>query len=84
MPSSTWPDREVHRPGVVDAAKEITEDALVAAGLTKSKHDGIRKLAKGAITSKVTLVVTGASASAIEAVKAAGGSLTVTAAHLAE
>ena len=66
--------------GKLDISATITEDALVAAGLTKSKHDGIRILAKGAITSKVTLVVTGASASAIEAVAAAGGSLTVTAA----
>ena len=65
--------------GKLDASKDITEDVLVAAGLTKSKHDGIRVLAKGAITSKVTLVVTGASASAIEAVEAAGGSLTVAA-----
>jgi hypothetical protein len=33
-------------------------------------------LAKGEITTKVTLVVTGASASAVEAVKKAGGTLT--------
>ncbi len=70
--------------GKLDISATITEDALVAAGLTKSKHDGIRILAKGAITSKVTLVVTGASASAIEAVAAAGGSLTVTSAAAAE
>lgn len=70
--------------GKLDASQTITEDAIVAAGLTKSKHDGIRVLAKGAITSKVTLVVTGASASAIEAVAAAGGSLTVAAAEAAE
>ena len=63
--------------GKLDASQEITEDALIAAGLTKSKHDGIRVLAKGAITTKVTLSVTGASASAIEAVAAAGGTLTV-------
>jgi len=63
--------------GKLDISAEITEDALVAAGLTKSKHDGIRILAKGVITSKVMLNVTGASASAIEAVVAAGGSLTV-------
>ena len=65
--------------GKLYASAEINEDVLVAAGLTKSKHDGIRILAKGAITSKVTLVVTGASASAIEAVQAAGGTLTVAA-----
>lgn len=66
--------------GKLDAKVEITEDALVAAGLTKSKHDGIRILNKGEIKSAVTLNVTGASAAAIEAVKAAGGSLTVAAA----
>ncbi len=63
--------------GKLDAKVEITEDMLVAAGLTKSKHDGIRVLAKGEIKTAVRLNVTGASASAIEAVKAAGGSLTV-------
>ena len=66
--------------GKLDAKAEITEDVLVAAGLTKSKHDGIRVLNKGEIKSAVKLVVTGASAAAIEAVKAAGGSLTVAAA----
>lgn len=63
--------------GKLDAKSEITEDALVAAGVTSNKRDGIRVLAKGEITSKVTLVVTGASASAIEAVQKAGGSITV-------
>ena len=64
--------------GKLDAKVEITEDILIAAGLTKSKLDGIRVLNKGAITSKITIAVSGASAAAIEAVKAAGGSLTVT------
>jgi large subunit ribosomal protein L15 len=63
--------------GKLDAKAEITEDVLVAAGLTSTKRDGIRILNKGAITTKVTLVVTGASAAAVEAVAAAGGSLTV-------
>jgi large subunit ribosomal protein L15 len=63
--------------GKLDASAVITEDVLVAAGLTKAKHDGIRVLGKGTITTKVTLEVTGASASAIEAVAAAGGTLTV-------
>ena len=66
--------------GKLDIKADITEDVLVAAGLTKGKHDGIRVLNKGEIKSAVKLVVTGASASAIEAVKAAGGSLTVAAA----
>lgn len=70
--------------GKLDAKVEITEDALVAAGLTSSKRDGIRVLAKGEIKTAITLKVTGASASAIEAVKAAGGTLTVAEAAAAE
>ena len=70
--------------GKLDAKTEINEDALVAAGLTSNKRDGIRVLAKGEIKTAVTLKVTGASASAIEAVKAAGGTLTVAAAAAAE
>ncbi|WP_435256577.1 50S ribosomal protein L15 [Thioclava sp. FR2] len=65
--------------GKLDAKAEINEDALVAAGLTSNKRDGIRILNKGEIKSAVTLVVTGASAAAVEAVKAAGGSITVAA-----
>ena len=65
--------------GKLDAGGTITEDVLVASGLTSNKHDGIRVLAKGAITTKVTLVVTGASAAAVAAVEAAGGTLTVAA-----
>jgi large subunit ribosomal protein L15 len=64
--------------GKLDAGTEITEDALVAAGVTRRKRDGIRVLAKGAVTSKLMLRVTGASAAAVAAVAAAGGSLTVT------
>jgi large subunit ribosomal protein L15 len=70
--------------GKLNAAEEITEDALVAAGVTSNKRDGIRVLAKGEIKTAVRLNVTGASASAIEAVKAAGGSLTVKTAAAAE
>ena len=58
-------------------AAEITEDALIAAGVTKYKLDGVRVLAKGAVSSKLVITVTGASAAAIEAVAAAGGTLTV-------
>jgi len=64
--------------GKLDISAEITEDMLVAAGLTNHKRDGIRILNKGEITSKVTLKVTGASAAAVEAVAKAGGALTLT------
>ena len=69
--------------GKLDATAEITEDALVASGLVRRKLDGIRVLAKGEVTSKLSIVVTGASAAAVEAVTKAGGSLTVKAAPAA-
>ena len=66
--------------GKLDAKAAIDEDALIASGLVRRKLDGIRVLAKGEITTKVELSVTGASKSAVEAVEKAGGSLTTTAA----
>ena len=68
----------------LDAKAEITEDALVAAGVVRRKLDGVRVLAKGDFSAKVKLAVTGASKSAIEAVEKAGGSLTVASAPAAE
>ncbi|WP_317057088.1 50S ribosomal protein L15 [Roseovarius rhodophyticola] len=68
----------------LDAKKAITEDVLVESGLVRRKLDGIRVLAKGEVSTKLTLEVTGASKSAIEAVEKAGGSLTVAAAQAAE
>ena len=70
--------------GKIDASAAITEDTLVASGLVRRKLDGVRVLAKGDVTSALTLAVTGASKSAIEAVEKAGGSLTVAAAAAAE
>ncbi|MGR3484818.1 MAG: 50S ribosomal protein L15 [Paracoccaceae bacterium] len=66
----------------VDAGKlgaEITEAELVDSGLVRRVRDGVRVLGKGAVTSAIQLTVTGASMGAIEAVEAAGGSVTVTA-----
>ena len=65
----------------VDAGKldagSVTEETLVASGLVRRKLDGIRVLAKGEVTAALTITVTGASKSAIEAVAKAGGALTV-------
>lgn len=61
--------------GKIDAKAEINEDVLVASGLVRRKLDGIRVLAKGEIAQKVSLVVSGASKAAVEAVEKAGGSL---------
>jgi large subunit ribosomal protein L15 len=65
--------------GKLDAKAEITEDALVASGLVRRKLDGIRVLAKGEISAKLKLAVTGASKAAIDAVEKAGGTLSVAA-----
>ncbi|NCW67997.1 MAG: 50S ribosomal protein L15, partial [Marivivens sp.] len=65
--------------GKLDASN-INEDTLVASGLIRRKLDGIRVLAKGEITAKATISVTGASKGAVEAVEKAGGKLTVVAA----
>ncbi len=62
----------------LDAKKAITEDVLLESGLIRRKLDGVRVLAKGEVSAKLKLEVTGASKSAIEAVEKAGGSLTVT------
>jgi large subunit ribosomal protein L15 len=61
--------------GKLDAKAEITEDALVTSGLVRRKLDGIRVLAKGDVTSKLNISVTGASKAAVAAVEKAGGSL---------
>ena len=63
---------------------DITEDSLVESGLVRRKLDGVRVLAKGEITAKATISVTGASAAAVQAVEAAGGSLTTKAAAATE
>ncbi|MBR9838505.1 MAG: 50S ribosomal protein L15 [Rhodobacteraceae bacterium] len=72
----------------VDAGKleagAITEETLVSSGLVRRKLDGIRVLAKGEVTSALTIETTGASKSAVEAVEKAGGTLKVAVAAAAE
>ena len=68
----------------LDAKKPITEDVLVEAGVVRRKLDGVRVLAKGEISAKIDLSVTGASKAAVDAVEKAGGSLSVTTATAAE
>ena len=69
----------------IDIKKPVTEQSLVESGLVRRIKDGVRILAKGELTSKLDITVSGASASAIEAVAKSGGSLNVTkAAKVAE
>ncbi|TCK98868.1 large subunit ribosomal protein L15 [Shimia isoporae] len=68
----------------LDAKAAITEDVLVASGLVRRKLDGVRVLAKGEVSAKLNIEVTGASKAAVAAVEKAGGSLTVKTAPAAE
>jgi len=61
--------------GKLDAASPINLEALVASGVLRRPKDGVRLLGNGEITSKVSLVVDGASKSAVAAVEKAGGSV---------
>jgi large subunit ribosomal protein L15 len=64
--------------GKLAADATLDEAALEGAGLVRvGKLAGVRLLAKGAITRAITVSVTGASAAAIAAVQAAGGTVTV-------
>lgn len=65
--------------GKLDAKGPIDAAALTAAGLVTNPRDGIRLLAKGDLTAKVNLTVSGASKAAAAAVEKAGGTLTLTA-----
>ena len=61
----------------VDAGKlnadDINVEALLNAGIVSKKLEGVRLLARGAITSKVNVTVNSASKSAVAAVEKAGG-----------
>ncbi|MEM7499682.1 MAG: 50S ribosomal protein L15 [Pseudomonadota bacterium] len=74
--------------GKIDAGQPITEDVLLASGLIRRKLDGVRVLGKlladdddqpKALPKGLKIDVTGASKGAVEAVEAAGGTLTVSA-----
>ena len=65
--------------GKLDASAKIDEAALLASGLVRRIRDGVRVLGRGDLTSEgLTIEVTGASKSAVEAVAAKGGTLTTT------
>lgn len=63
--------------GRIDASKTIDEAALRDSGMLKRGCDGIRLLAKGVLTSALTIEVDGASGAAIAAVEKAGGTVLV-------
>ena len=65
----------------IDAGKlnaaEINVDTLLSSRLVTKKLDGIRLLARGAITSAATITVNSASKAAVEAVEKAGGKVNI-------
>ena len=63
--------------GRLDAKKPITADVLREAGLIRRAKDGVRLLGHGELKAKLSFEVAGASQSAIKAVEAKGGSVTV-------
>jgi large subunit ribosomal protein L15 len=63
--------------GRLDVKKPITIDALKRAGLIRRTKDGVRLLGHGKLKTKIAFEVTGASGSAIKAVEAAGGTVTL-------
>ena len=64
--------------GKIDIKKEINNSVILSSGVIKNLKDGIRILARGKITSKVNILVDGASKNAIEQVKKVGGNLAIT------
>lgn len=67
----------------VDAGKlnsdAIDINSLLSAGVVSKQLDGIRLLARGALTAKVTISVNSASKAAVAAVEKAGGKVTIVA-----
>ncbi|MCB2114569.1 MAG: 50S ribosomal protein L15 [Parvularculaceae bacterium] len=64
--------------GKIDAKNKIDAAALVAAGVLRRAHDGVRLLGVGEIKTKIDLEVAYATGGARAAVEKAGGTLTAT------
>ncbi|ARU15516.1 50S ribosomal protein L15 [Croceicoccus marinus] len=65
--------------GKLETSGVVDHDALQAAGLARGGKDGVRLLAKGELTSKVSFKVAGASKGAVEQVEKLGGTVETTA-----
>lgn len=61
----------------IDAGKPITVGSLVAEGVLRRAKDGLRLLGSGNLTAKVQITVDHATASALSAIKKAGGAVTL-------
>jgi large subunit ribosomal protein L15 len=63
--------------GKLAAGDTVTPESLIALGMLSKLGDGLRLLAKGPLTTALTIECAGASAAAIAAVEAAGGKVVV-------
>ncbi len=63
--------------GKLDPKKDIDSAVLVSSGVVRRCFDGVRLLAKGALTSPVKIRVVAASKAALAAVEKAGGSVII-------
>jgi large subunit ribosomal protein L15 len=70
--------------GRLDPKQDVTEQALVEAGVVRRVRDGVRLLGKGELKTKISFRVSGASGPAIAAVEKAGGKVDIVAARTAE
>lgn len=70
--------------GRLDPSVPIDGAKLVAAGVIRRLHDGVRLLGRGELKQAVTIEVAGASAKAIAAVEKAGGRVVMASAAAAE
>ncbi len=59
------------------SANEINVEALLKANVISKALDGVRLLARGAISTSINITVNSASKSAVEAVEKAGGKVTI-------
>jgi large subunit ribosomal protein L15 len=63
--------------GKLDGNETVDGKGLVAAGVLRRARDGVRLLAKGELTAKITIDVAGASKAAIAAIEKAGGTVLI-------
>ncbi len=63
--------------GVLDLKKDVDACALVAAGVIRRAHDGVRLIGAGKLSAAIKLSVTGATAGATKVVEKAKGSVTI-------
>ncbi len=70
-----WRLQQAVDAGKLDATATIDAATLKAAGVIRRELDGVRLLGEGELKAKLTLSVYSATASAVKAVEAAGGSV---------